>query len=156
EKAFVANLSDYVVFDMPLRKPSAYAEQLKELSEAGDKKVVDQALVAKIRSRRIELLRHQALSSIQELQWRRWYGSNEEAQKALGEAVKLVEQAGGKPQRGDLTLLGSTGLASADFVAKLSLGKPGASSQPMAAIAGYFEHRRDGWDAADKLAKEHA
>ncbi len=128
--AFDAKLADYVVFDMPLRKPSYYAEQLKDLVEKKDPgkeaRLFEEAGVTK----RIDLLRHQALASIQELQWRRWYGSNEEAQKALGQAAILIEKAGGQRKLGDLTLLGSTGVSPVDFTAKQPTAKQEDAAKP--------------------------
>jgi len=59
--------------------------------------------------KKARLLRHLALAHIQELQWRRWGGSNQEAYNALNKAKSLLESAGGKLTLGDLTLLGSCG-----------------------------------------------
>jgi hypothetical protein len=127
EKPFDAKLADYAVFDMPLRKPSYYAERLKEL---GDKD----------RAQRIDLLRHQALTLLQELHWRRWGGSNEQAQKLLAEARKLAEQSGAKPKLGDLALLGASGGPATDFAAADS-----EAAKRFAPLYGYIQHRHGGW-----------
>src|SRR5207247_7515510 len=119
-KAFDADVASYVVFDMPLRKPSYYAEQLKE-EQLKEARLLREAGLLK----RANLLRHQALASIQELQWRRWYGSNEAAQTSLAEAAKLIQDAGGQRKLGDFTLLGSTGGSPSEFAAHNASLAPG-------------------------------
>jgi hypothetical protein len=132
---FEANLADYVVFDMPLRKPSYYAEKVKELGERDAAK-------------RIELLRHQALASIQELNWRRWGGANDEVQKLLAEAAKLIQQAGGKRKLGDIALAGSAAIA-------IAPADRGESSKEFSALHRYFHERYISAAEAEKLAKEY-
>jgi tetratricopeptide (TPR) repeat protein len=134
-KAFETKLADYVVFDMPLRKPSYYADLIKELS--------DKKPQAKEARRQIDLLRHQALASIQDLQWRRWGGSNSEAQELLSRARKLSEQSGAKPMLGDLTLLGSTGASATDFADEQS-----DVAKRFEAVYRYFRNRHSGWPEA--------
>jgi hypothetical protein len=94
-QTFKASLAPFVVFDMPIRRPSYYQEQLKKAErDLGST---------------VELKRHLALAHIQEANWRRWGGSNNEAYQAVAEALAALGKAGEKGQLGDLTLIGSCG-----------------------------------------------
>ena len=133
---FAADLSGYVVFDMPLRKASYYAEQS---AGAGGQDV----------QRKINLKRHQALACIQDLQARRWGQTNQEAVRLLNEAFVLMKQAGQKAKLGDLTLLGSAGVYRASRA--ISGEKAYRETHP---VARYFEKRHQ-WEQDPKLRDDH-
>ncbi|MDP6356298.1 MAG: hypothetical protein QF473_14405, partial [Planctomycetota bacterium] len=132
--AFRPDLESFVVYDMPLRKPSYYEQHLKEIEKDEGK------ALAKAR-----LLRHLALAHVQELNWRRWGGSNQQAFNALTKAKSLLESAGRQLKLGDLSLLGSCGYRNqvAQWRAK--------SSVPAAApLVAYYQH---GWRGGVKPEK---
>ena len=93
---FKADLAPHVVLDMPLRRPSYYEAQLEKLKDAKTAQTV-------------ALKRHLALAQIQELNWRRWGGANEQARKAITDALNDLYAIGAKAKLGDLALLGSCG-----------------------------------------------
>lgn len=142
-EAFGVDLSKYVVFDMPLRKPSYYAEKLASLDAKADVQT------------KISLLRHRALALIQELHWRRWGGTNTEAQKSLTEALETMKEHGVTARLGDLTLLGSAGVYHPYLVFK---NVKGAASTPlkidvaeMHPVARYFDVRNRNANEAAEL-----
>ena len=94
--SFEVDQSKYVMFDMPLRKASYYAQKLEKL----DDKEVDE---------RVQLNRHQALATIQEFHRRRWGQPNTDARKCLTAAFDSLKQLKAEPTIGDLTLLLATG-----------------------------------------------
>jgi tetratricopeptide (TPR) repeat protein len=134
ETTFRPDLGAYVVFDMPLRKPSYYQEHLKALENEQETE-----------SRQIDLKRHLALAHLQELNWRRWGGSNSEAYAALTQAVDLMTKAGHKAKLGDLTLLGSSGYNPEEFLA----GKTDVPAKHPVRL--YYQHRPSGWSNVSEL-----
>ncbi len=137
QESIEPDLSDYVVFDMPLRKPSYYQQQLETLG--------DDDIQAKI-----DAHRHRALALIQELNWRRWGGSNEEARKSLAQATQLMDQLKQPRRMGDLTLLGSAGVYNAaDEFKKQS---PVDESHP---IFRFYKLRTSDWADARERFKDH-
>jgi len=100
---FRADLEPYVVFDMPIRRPSYYQAQIKDAGQRRPAYKGDET------TRIVQLWRHLALAYIQELNWRRWGGSNGRAFNAVGQALNTLERAKRKGKLGDLTLIGSCG-----------------------------------------------
>ena len=134
---FETDLSMLVVFDMPLRKPSYYAQNLEQLG--------DDELEAKI-----DLKRHFALASIQELQWRRWGNANNKVRETLTEAFEVMKQSGQKAKLGDITLLGSAG--GYKPLEAVTVPRTFDDDHP---IVRYFNMRYAGVKEIEKLREEH-
>ena len=83
-----ARLEDAVVFDMPVRRPNHYEGRIEvETNEV----------------ERLRLLRHLALSELQEFEWQRYGGRCLPAIKAMAKVLAA------QPKRGDFTLMASSG-----------------------------------------------
>ncbi len=138
---FETKADDLVVFEMPLRKPSYYQ---KHLAELGNSPAVSDL------EKRISWNRHRALALLQELNWRRWGGQNDEVRKALNESFKIMTKLGQKAKLGDLTLLGSGGVFHS--LDTIPVAKTFDATHP---VARFFHQRQRGWQQADKLAEDH-
>jgi len=135
---FAIELDGQVVIDMPLRRPSYYADQLTQLE---GQHTTDQF---------VSLNRHFALASIQQLERRRWGQTNPEAQNAMTNAIAALERAGRKVLLGDITLLGSAG---AHNLLRLADGKTDvAKTHP---VYRYSQQREISWTEAKDLSEKH-
>jgi hypothetical protein len=159
DDAFVVKTDDRVVFEMPLRKPSFYLQQLQELaaaSQVGEKQkgppaqdgvpaLPDGATLPELKfsdenlAQAIQLKRHQVLSLLQNFDWRRWGQQNQEATALLNQVAAMQQQLGGKITRGDVTLYGSAGMH--NLIPTLQAFRD-VSQMP---VANYFQGRHTGF-----------
>lgn len=96
QDAFRVDLERYVVFDLPLRKPSYYLQHQTTLeAEKG-------SVLARVRVKR-----HLVLALLQELPGQRPSRLTSTARTRTQESGILLNEAGVPPKLGDLTLLGS-------------------------------------------------
>lgn len=140
DSAFALDADEYVTFDMPLRKPSYYEQKLEAFGEDGED---EDAIIEKI-----GLKRHFALAQIQQLQWRRWGGTNSDAQQTLTELFDLCQAAKQPMKIGDLALLGSAGVHNAADV--LRQFGPVDETHP---VCRYYALRNTDWTKAPKELK---
>ncbi len=119
DETFTANLDRLVVLDMPLMKPSFYAQKLAELSGSratanpevdAEPTKPDRRISLEHGEAAVRLLRHQILASIQDLDGNRWGQGNATAMATTTELFKLLERLGQTPRPGDVTLCGSSGV----------------------------------------------
>jgi tetratricopeptide (TPR) repeat protein len=133
---FRADTTGLTVIDMPLRRPAYYDGKLKELAGAEGIET-------------LQLLRQLALSHIQELNWRRWGGRNQEAIQAMEKLAAASEEKPDDALRltlGDLTLAASAGRH--DLATKWAKGAGVSDATPLVA---YYTKRRQGWQKPAEL-----
>ncbi len=92
---FKAHLYTYVVFEMPIRRPSYYQARLKGMKADAPEYP--------------DLKRHLALACLQDVDRQHPGGPDDAGCRAMLKALAAIEKAGGRGELGDLVLLGSSG-----------------------------------------------
>ncbi len=150
DDAFSKSLDQSVVIEMPLKKPAFYRKKLNELKGLTDddvaaKKKKDFPL--KSADEAITLMRHEILSRLQDFGRRQW-GTDAETQNAAKQLILTLRKHDRSTRRGDITLIGSAGIAPSYSELGDLVNKSDKSEQ--AKLIKYFTKRHNGNVRPDK------
>lgn len=111
KETFQTDRADFVAIEMPLRKPSYYQKKMADSKVLATKSVKEFAIESKEEAEKVaDILRSYALACIQEYEWRRWGGQNQNARTAIDKLAQIANEWKIEMKVGDLALYGSAGI----------------------------------------------